>query len=152
MIPRQEPGKPLDVDKAGQRMMYILTNGRSPMGMGAEVRKMYPLFDYDLSGAPVAVRPTSTTPAQDLFFLNNPLPKFLADKFADRLLRMTALDDRKRLDMAHLLALGRPPGKEVADQSLAYLKQCEAEHLTKQQAWSNLCQALFATAEFRYID
>lgn len=152
MIPRQAPGRPLDADKAGQRMMYILTNNRSPQGLGAEVRKMYALFDYELAGVPVATRATSTTPAQALFFMNNPLPKYLADRFADRLLKMTALDDPKRVEMAHLLALGRPPSKAMADQALAYLAECERQGMDRQAAWSNLCQALYATAEFRYIE
>ena len=42
-------------------------------GLGAEVRKMYPLFDCELSGVPVGERPGSVTAAQALFWMNNPL-------------------------------------------------------------------------------
>jgi hypothetical protein len=153
MIPRQPAGQPLDADKGGHRMMYLLANGRSPKGLGAEVRKMYPLFDCELSGRPLPERPASATPAQSLFFMNNPLPRFMADKFAERLLRMDRLDDPKRLDMAYLLALGRPPSEKMKQQALAYLEQTvRDEGKTKQEAWSSLCQALYGTAEFRYVD
>jgi hypothetical protein len=153
MIPRQPPGQPLDVDKSGHRMMYLLANGRSPKGLGAEARKMFPLFDCELSGRPLPQRPTSSTAAQSLFFMNNPLPKYMADKFAERLLKMDRLDDPKRLEMAYLLALGRPPSEKMKAAALAYLEQSvAADGKTRVEAWSDLCQSLYATAEFRYVD
>ena len=153
MIPRQPPGGPLDPDKSKDRAMYILANGRSPKGLGGEVRKMLALFDSDLSGRPAPVRPTSSTAAQSLFFMNNPLPKYLADRFAERLLKMDKLDEPKRLEMAYLLALGRPPTEAMAKQALSFLEQAQKdEGMTQQEAWSKLCQALYGTAEFRYVD
>ena len=153
MIPRQPAGRPLDVDKSGARMMYLLANGRSPKGLGVEVRKMYPLFDCELSGRPLPERPASATPAQSLFFMNNPLPKFMADRFAERLLKMDRLNEEKRVEMAYLLALGRPPSDKMKAQSLAFLEQSEKdEGKTRVEAWSALCQALYGTAEFRYVD
>ena len=102
---------------------------------------------------PIAERPTSQTPAQSLFWLNSPLAKYYADKFAERLLKMDRLDDAKRVDMAYLIAVGRPPSKEMSITALEYLGQCEQEDgLTPQQAWSKFCQALFGSNEFRWID
>jgi hypothetical protein len=150
---RQEPGAPLDVSKSKKRMMYTLTSGTSPKGLGAEVRKMFPLFDCELSGVPVGERPSSVTAAQALFWMNNPLVKYHADRFAERLLKMDKLDDPRRLNEAYMLALGRMPGKEVAAQTLAYLKQCaEEDGMSRQDAWSEVCQALYASAEFHFID
>jgi hypothetical protein len=114
---------------------------------------MYPLFDCELSGRPLPERPASATPAQSLFFMNNPLPRYMADKFAERLLKMDRLDDLRRLDMAYLLALGRPPSEKMKAQALAFLEQSMREEgKTKQEAWSAFCQALYGTAEFRYVD
>jgi hypothetical protein len=153
IMPRQASGQPLDVEKSKGRALYVLTSGRSPEGLGLEVRKMLSLFDYDASGAPIAERPTSQTPAQSLFWLNSPLVKYYADKFAERLLKMDRLDDAKRVEMAYLIALGHPPSKEVAEESLAFLEQCEKdEGMTKQQGWTKFCQALFGCSEFRYVD
>ena len=77
----------------------------------------------------------------------------MADRFAERLLKMDRLNDEKRLEMAYLLALGRPPSKEMKLKALAYLEQSiAAEGKERVEAWSDLCQALYATAEFRYLD
>ena len=153
MIPRQPPGQPLDYEKSAQRAMYVLTNGRAPQGLGAEVRKFFGLFDYDMSAAPIAARQTSQTAAQSLFWMNSPLVKFMADRFADRLLKMDKLDDGKRVEMAYMLALGREPGKAMREQALAYLEQAQAdEGLSPKEAWSKFCQALYGTAEFRYVE
>ena len=153
MIPRQPSGQPLDPQKSRDRMMYLLTNGRSPKGLGVEVRKMFPLFDYDMGGAPLAARPASSTAAQSLFFMNNPLPRYLADRFAERLLKMDRLNDPKRVEMAYLLAVGRPPSEAMAKQALDYLEQSvAADGKTRQEAWSDLCLALYGSTEFRYVE
>ena len=153
IMPRQPGGQPLDIDKSKGRALYVLTSSRSPEGLGLEVRKMFSLFDYDPSGAPIAERSTSQTAAQSLFWLNSPLVKYYADKFAERLLKMDRLDDAKRVEMAYLIALGHAPSKAVAEESLAFLEQSETdERMTKQQAWTRFCQALFGCSEFRYLD
>ena len=69
------------------------------------------------------------------------------------LLKMDKLSDEKRLEMAYLLALGRPPSDEMKLKALAYLEQSvAAEGKQRVEAWSDLCQALYATVEFRYVD
>jgi hypothetical protein len=153
IMPRQQSGRELDVEKSKGRALYVLTNGTSPPGLGLEVRKMFSLFDYDSSGAPIAERPMSETPAQSLFWLNSPLVKYYADKFAERLLKMDRIDDSKRVEMAYLLAVGHPPSKEIVEEATGYLEQCEKdEGLTKPQAWARFCQAIFGSSEFRYVD
>ena len=83
-VPRQPSGQPLDNSKSKDRAMYILTSGRSPLGMGIEIRKMLHLFGYDPSGVPVHRRDHSPTAAQSLFWLNNKLPRYYATKLAER--------------------------------------------------------------------
>jgi len=153
IIVRQESGKPLDVEKDKNRAMYVLASNRSPKGLGGEVRKMFELFDYDDSGAVIAQRPRSTTPAQSLFWLNSPLVKYFAGRFADRLIKMDKLDDVKRVEMAYLLALGRSPTKSESADSIEYLRECvEGQKMQRVEAWGALCQALYGTVEFRFID
>ena len=153
IIVRQDSGKPLDVEKDKNRAMYVLSSNRSPKGLGAEVRKMFELFDYDNSGAVIAQRPRSTTPAQSLFWLNSPLVKYFAGRFAERLLKMDKLNDVKRVEMAYLLALGRSPTKAESADSLEYLRSCtEVQKMQRQESWASLCQALYGTVEFRFIE
>ena len=150
---RQETGTPLDVEKAKNKALYVLTSGRAPKGLGPDVRKFFTLFDYDASGAPIAERPTSATPAQSLFWLNSPLVTSFADRFAERLLKMDKLTDRQRVNEAYMLALGRMPSAEMNAAALAYIEGCRKEEgLSDQAAWARFCQALYAADEFRYVD
>ena len=153
IIVRQPAGEPLNVDKDKNRAMYVLACNRSPKGLGAEVRKMFELFDYDSSGVPIAARPQSTTPAQSLFWLNSPLVQHFADRFAARLLKMDKLDDTKRVSMAYQLALGRYPSKQETSQAMEYLESCSSDQgMDRQQTWTSFCQALYGTVEFRYVE
>ena len=86
---RQPDGQPLNVDKSKNRAMYVLASNRAPKGLGPDIRKMFPLFDYDPSGAPIAVRPTSTTAAQSLFWLNSPVASYYAGRFSEPYSRWT---------------------------------------------------------------
>jgi len=148
-LPRARSGDPLDVEKTKDRAMYVLTSGRSPKGLGVDIRKMFSLFDYDMSGVPIDVRPVSNTPAQALFWLNSPVVKYYADRFAERLLKMDKLTEPKRVEMAYLLAFGRSPTKAESAKALEFL---EADAAHRQEVWSQFCQALYGAAEFRYVD
>ena len=53
------------------------------------------------------------------------------------------------VEMAYLLALGRSPTKEQYEKALSYL---QASGSGPQKAWASLCQALFASVEFRYVN
>jgi hypothetical protein len=150
-LPRQTEG-PLDFSKSKNRAMYVLTTGQSPKGLGLDVRKMLTLFDVEMSGAPVEGRRQSATPAQSLFWLNSPVVKYFADRFAERLVKMDKLSDARRVEMMYLLAVGHPPSPAIAEQSLAFLKQCDEDGDEPQAAWAKLCQAVYASAEFRYVE
>ncbi len=78
--------------------------------------------------------------------------KYYADKFAERLLKMDRIDDEKRVDQAYLIAFGRPATKPMIEAGLAYIQQCQADGMKREEAWSRFCQAVFGASEFRYVD
>ncbi|MDB5299042.1 MAG: Planctomycete cytochrome [Phycisphaerales bacterium] len=149
---RQESGKPLELEKSKGRALYVLTSGRSPPGLGPEVRKMFSLFDYDMAGASIDKRPISNTASQSLFWLNSPLPKYYADKFADRLLKMDKLTDEKRLEQAYLIAIGHKPSPEISMATLEFLNGLTTQGVTAKQAWAQVCQAIYASNEFHSVE
>ncbi len=142
----------LDFAKSGDRMIYVLSNGRSPIGLGEDVRKMFAVFGYDPSGESLPQRDTSTTSAQALFWLNSPLPKHFAGEFAKALLKPATQTDEQHLRTAYLTALGRPPRKAETQAMLEYLKACEAQKLPREEAWKRVCLALYSCSEFRYVE
>ena len=61
----------------------------------------------------------------------------------------------QRVDRAYRLALARPPTAGERDRALAFLRDFAARAGgtdPARAAWSAFCQALFASAEFRYLD
>jgi hypothetical protein len=113
---------------------------------------MLMLFDLDMNGATVDRRPVSNTAAQSLFWLNSPLPKYYAGKFAERLLKMDKLNDEKRLDQAYLIALGHPAEKSISRLTLDYLNQLQSQGLSRQEAWAKVCEAIYASDEFHFVE
>ena len=65
------------------------------------------LFDGPDPNSSTAGRNVTTVPTQALFFLNNPLVQQQSERFAGRLL-VDEDDERRRVDLAYRLALGRP--------------------------------------------
>lgn len=150
-VPRQDPGTPLDSEKSKDRALYILTSGRSPMGLGIEIRKMFPLFGFDDSGRPIHDRDESITPQQALWWLNNPLPAHYASKLAQRVLEESE-NTTERAESAHLIALGRPPSPEAARVFLAYIDESMDSGLSESEAWTRACLGLFSTRAFQTLE
>ncbi len=151
-VPRQEFGNPLDTSKSKDRALYILTSRRSPLGLGIEIRKMFSLFGFDVSGRPMHDRDDSVTAKQSLWWLNNPLPRYYADKFSE-----LAVDEYpdfdKRIQHIHETILGRPADDRIAAAMLAYAKDgIENEDLTEQEAWSRVVLGLFSSKAFSHLE
>ncbi len=152
-VPRQSSRQPLDNSRSKDRAMYILTSGRSPLGMGIEIRKMLHLFGYDPSGVPVHQRDHSINTAQSLFWLNNKLPRYYASKLAEHLLSLPDLNDEQRVTIAFRMILGRPPGPELMEQTFTYLDHCRiVQDLGETGSWARVCLGLFSSDSFSYLE
>jgi hypothetical protein len=150
-VPRQKAGQPLDTSRSKDRALYILTSSRSPMGLGLEIRKMFPLFGFDSSGRPIHDRDESITPEQALWWLNNPLPEYYASKLAERILTDYS-SPLERVTAVHEITLGRPPGEKSELAFLTYIDQLTDEGISEQEAWSRACLGLFSTRSFQTLD
>ncbi|MEO6739104.1 MAG: DUF1549 and DUF1553 domain-containing protein, partial [Chthoniobacteraceae bacterium] len=118
------------------------------------------VFDFAEPSLVVASRDTTNVPSQALFMMNNDFVRAQATAMAKRILA-TPLDYPNRLNLAYHLALGRPSTAAERQRADQYLL-AEAKALVplkggdKEKAallsWSTFCQALFASAEFRYLN
>lgn len=125
-------------------------------------------FDFAEPSLVVGTRETSHTAEQSLYMLNNPFVLELSDNFARRVIRSTK-DSRGRVAMAFELAYGRSPSNRELNASLEYLSKAKSE-LERDpqsdanraqrpdrfeeiafQAWSQMCQSLLGSSEFRLI-
>ncbi len=112
------------------------------------------LFDFADPSLVTGERAMTTGPAQALFFMNGPFVIRQAEALAERLRAVDGGDARK-IERAYRLAFTRFPTDEERDQALAFLRDFSARTSASEpvrQVWPAFCQALFASAEFRYLD
>ena len=114
------------------------------------VPEVLALFDFAEPSLVTGAREDTSVPAQGLYLLNNPQVMRLAEKTAERLTR-EYLSPTERIDAAFRLAFGRPPTADEAKAADGFVKRF-AETKTQKAAWAAFAQALFAAAEFRYVD
>ncbi|MCS7047033.1 MAG: DUF1549 and DUF1553 domain-containing protein, partial [Gemmataceae bacterium] len=116
------------------------------------------IFDFAEQGFVVGQRDATTVATQALYLLNDPFVRQQADGLADRAVG-SSLDDGERIAAAYRLALGRPATEKEVERAAAFLADYQAavggpagsEVPARRSAWVSLCQALLASAEFRYI-
>jgi hypothetical protein len=114
------------------------------------------LFDAPSIVTTCGKRSPSTVPLQSLVLLNSAFAQARSKAFARRLRREAGDECARRFDLAFRLACGRPPLHEertlcetfLAGQSKVYAGQKDADLRT----WSDLCQMLFASNAFLYVE
>jgi cytochrome c553 len=105
------------------------------------------LFDVADSELVVGQRDVTTVAPQALYMMNSPFVAEQAKATAERLLAKSDLaDSAARADYAFRLVLCRPATGDERAATLAYVQGCG----DSPEAWTNVCQTLFASAEFRY--
>jgi hypothetical protein len=116
------------------------------------------LFDFADPSLATAERATTSGPSQALYLMNNPFVIRQAEAAAERL--RTAGNARDGwIDAAYLRFLARTPSASEKDQARAFLATFQegagapkaAAHRERGAATA-FCQALYASAEFRYLD
>ena len=138
---------PLDMENAKFRSVYL------PIVRDEEPRSLS-VFDLADSSTITGQRESSNTANQSLYLMNNPFVMQQSKSFADRL---SAIGERPvdQIDQAFLLAYGRLPTADEVMATSAFFRQFSpsiSPRERRQATLAALCQSLFASAEFRYID
>jgi cytochrome c553 len=117
------------------------------------------VFDFAEQGMVTGSRDTTTVATQALYLLNDPLVRQQSQALADRLMGQSGLDDAERTSLLYRLALCRPATAGEIERATSYLDEYETAARREDQppaeprtaAWASLCQAILASAEFRYV-
>jgi mono/diheme cytochrome c family protein len=117
------------------------------------------LFDFAEPSLVTGQREDTSVPSQGLFMMNNPMVMKLAEKTAERLGK-EYLSETERISGAFKLVFNRAPTPTEAKAAESFLKKfiaTEQKGLRRKSdvekgSWAALVQALFAAAEFRYVD
>jgi cytochrome c553 len=105
-------------------------------------------------------RDVTTVAPQALFMMNSTFAVGQSKWMVERLANSGAKTDTARVDLAYTLTLGRAATSLERDRALAFVSNAvrdahmRGEDTIKSQTtgWSSFCQALFACAEFRYLN
>jgi hypothetical protein len=114
--------------------------------------EMFEAFDFAPPSMVTGRRNASTVAPQALFLMNHPFVREQADAAAARLLAGPPADDATRLMRAYQLTLGRPPTAGERTLAQQHLAGAGATEASARAAWAGLFHALFASADFRYLD
>jgi hypothetical protein len=109
--------------------------------------EIFEVFDFADASVTTGRRNASTVAPQALYLMNNAFVLDQARHAAKRLLAERHDDDRARLVRAWRLALGRPPSEGEAAVALRHLAASPGE-----PGWTSVLHALFASADFRYVN
>jgi cytochrome c553 len=104
------------------------------------------VFDFADPSSIIGHRDVTTVATQALLLMNNSFVTGQARLWAEKLLSEKASDDAAQIESAYRRALGRAPTAEERDRVLKYLGP-----RPDKAAWAGFCQALFESAEFRYL-
>jgi len=104
------------------------------------------LFDFPDPSLISGERATTTVPAQSLFLMNNPFVIRQAEGLADRLTGSSD-GDAEKIGRAYELCFSRPPSAKEVKLAQEFL-ETYGRRQPRRAAWTALCQALFASAEF----
>jgi hypothetical protein len=114
---------------------------------------IFEVFDFADPDVSTGRRDATTVPTQALYLMNSPFVFEQAQAAAARLL---ALPEASRLPILYRRALGRDPIASEEDCAHSFLsdyrRQRGGSAEAEKDAWTALCQALFASAEFRFIE
>ena len=110
---------------------------------------LFTVFDFADPNLVFGRRTTSTLPTQALYFLNSPWVNQQAQHAALRVVSFEGSREQ-RIEFAHRLFFGRPPKPAERQLTEDYLSGANSreEQLT---AWRQLCQALYASVDFRFV-
>jgi hypothetical protein len=116
---------------------------------------MFETFDFADPSMVKGQRDVTTVSTQALFLLNSDFVRTQSLLTARRVLSKDGLDDRGRVSFAYQLAFSRTPTKTETERALGYLEATSESSRRNESlaaTWASFCQALLASAEFRYLN
>jgi hypothetical protein len=108
---------------------------------------MFTIFDFAEPDQVNGQRDVTTVAPQALFMLNNPFVVAVSQRAAERILQQKMPDETTRIRYAYAYALCRYPSAAEVERASAFLQAGS----DPQESWGALLQALYSSAEFRYV-
>jgi hypothetical protein len=166
----------LDVARGGPattatNVAPIITDGAVPVAasdrrsiylptLRNQLDDLFLVFDFPDPHAPAGKRHITSAATQALYVMNSPFVQDQSKAWAERLAQTPNADDNNRIRRAFVEAFAREPNETELQRSRAFLHDFieagvakEADAAARRKlAWQSFCQALIASAEFRYLN
>jgi len=121
---------------------------------------LFLVFDFPDPHTAIGKRHVTSAATQALYVMNSPFVQEQAKAWAERLDKLSESDDAARISRAFVEAFAREPSQHELLRSKAFLNDFMEAAAAKEPdatarkllAWQSLCQALIASAEFRYLN
>jgi hypothetical protein len=133
----------LDMEDAKYRSVYL------PIVRDQEPRSL-DVFDFADTNTVTGQRESSNTANQALYMMNNRFVVAQSEAFAARIAKHDP-QTKERIRYAFMLAYGRPPLSAERTAIASFLK-AYTNTASGPETMAAVCQSLFASAEFRYVD
>ena len=108
---------------------------------------MFTVFDFAEPDQVNGQRDVTTVPPQALFMLNNPFVVDVSERAAQHILKQDLPDEKSRIRYAYAYTLCRYPTDAETARAFAFLNAGD----DPDNNWSTLIQAIYSSAEFRYV-
>ena len=109
------------------------------------------VFDFAEPGFVTGSRETTNVPSQALYILNSPFMASAAQKFAERVIASTS-NDAQRVQLAYGLVFSRSPTEAEQQAATDFFAKFPSTNAAAITVWTSFCRALFASAEFRFLN
>ena len=109
------------------------------------VLDIFEVFDVANPNLVVGRRTVTNLPTQALYLMNSPFVRTQAEHAAARL-----ITEGTSLDQVYELILGRSPSDEERKSTQEFLSRFEKS--AKTEGWTQVCHALFASVDFRFVN
>jgi hypothetical protein len=114
------------------------------------------VFDFAEPGFVTGSRETTNVPSQALYMLNSPFIASVAQKFAERVIATYPANannsDAQRVQFAYGLVFSRSPSEAEQQATSDFFAKFPTTNASATAAWTSFCRALFASAEFRFLN
>jgi hypothetical protein len=124
-----------------------------------DLPELFDVFDFANPHASTGLRSQTIVATQGLFMLNDGSVGTAAEATARWLLaEISSVDDDNRVDALFELVTGPPPPDDERAEILAFVRQltqrktADGDKDADLHAWSQACQALFASSRFQILD
>jgi hypothetical protein len=117
-----------------------------------QLQEVLQTFDFADPNLLIAQRDERTIPSQSLFMLNSPWLWSQSKLAAERMLAQPLSDDEAKLSWLYQSFFTREPTTAERDALVKFL-DARRERVKEDEVavWTRVCQALYASAEFRYL-